>query len=135
MANADVESGKTKFIQSCGGCHTLADAGTKGVSGPNLDDAFRYPRNQGFKETQFYGVTKRWIEIAPQPPRPGSYPVAMPQNLVTGQDAVDVSAYVAKFAGIKPLSDVRELTPAVRGVPPKPGGGPATPADGGAEVP
>jgi mono/diheme cytochrome c family protein len=135
LSTADVEAGKTKFVQQCGGCHTMNDAGTKGVSGPNLDDAFRYPREQGFKETQFFGVVKRWIAISPQPPRPGSYPVAMPQNLVTGQDAVDVSAYVAKFAGIKPGSDVREITPAVKGTPPPPGDGPATPADGGAEVP
>lgn len=135
LATADTASGKTLFVQSCGGCHTLADAGTKGISGPNLDDAFRYPRNQGFEESQFYGVTKRWIEISPQPDKPGSYPVAMPQNLVTGQDAVNVSAYVAKFAGIKPDSQVREISPAVKGTPPAPGDGPATPADGGAQVP
>jgi len=135
MSTADVEAGKTKFVQQCGGCHTLQNAGTKGVSGPNLDDAFRYPREQGFEQTQFYGVVKRWIQIAPQPPKPGSYPVAMPQNLVTGQDAVNVAAYVAKFAGIKPDSAVREITPAVKGTPPPAGKGPATPADGGAEVP
>ena len=135
LSTADMEAGKTKFVQQCGGCHALADAGTKGVTGPNLDDAFRYPREQGFRETQFFGVVKRWIAISPQPPLPGSYPVAMPQNLVTGDDAVNVSAYVARFAGIKPDSDVRELTPAVKGTPPAPGKGPATPADGGAEVP
>ncbi|MBM3665636.1 MAG: hypothetical protein FJW92_07580, partial [Actinobacteria bacterium] len=59
LSTADVEAGKTKFVQQCGGCHVLNDAGTKGVSGPNLDDAFRYPREQGFKETQFFGVVKR----------------------------------------------------------------------------
>ena len=135
LSSGDAEAGKTKFVQQCGGCHTLADAGTKGVTGPNLDDALRYPREQGFKETQFFGVVKRWIAIAPQQPLPGSYPVAMPQNLVTGQEAIDVAAYVAKFAGIKPGSDVRAITPAVAGTPPAPGKGPATPADGGAEVP
>ena len=46
-----------------------------------------------------------------------------------------MSAYVAKFAGIKPGSNVREITPAVKDTPPPPGDGPATPADGGAEVP
>jgi mono/diheme cytochrome c family protein len=29
--------GKTIFKAKCGGCHTLADAGTKGTQGPNLD--------------------------------------------------------------------------------------------------
>jgi len=77
----------------------------------------------------------REFSASPQPDKPGSYPVAMPQNLVTGQDAIDVSAYVAKFAGMQPDSDVREISPAVKGTPPAPGDGPATPADGGAEVP
>lgn len=30
--------GKTIFTENCGGCHTLADAGTNGAVGPNLDD-------------------------------------------------------------------------------------------------
>jgi mono/diheme cytochrome c family protein len=30
--------GKTVFTESCGGCHTLADAGTNGAQGPNLDE-------------------------------------------------------------------------------------------------
>ena len=35
QANAQ---GKQVFTQSCGGCHTLKDAGTSGNVGPNLDD-------------------------------------------------------------------------------------------------
>ena len=31
--------GESIFIQNCGGCHTLAAAGTTGTVGPNLDDA------------------------------------------------------------------------------------------------
>jgi mono/diheme cytochrome c family protein len=133
--SADTAAGKTKFVGACGGCHTLADAGTKGVIGPNLDDAFRESRQNGFKDTQFFGVVKRWIEVAPQAPLPGSYPQAMPQNLVEGQDAVNVSAYVAKVAGANDESDVYPITPAVAGTLPPPGKGPATPADGGAEKP
>jgi mono/diheme cytochrome c family protein len=30
--------GKTIFTQNCGGCHVLANAGTAGTVGPNLDD-------------------------------------------------------------------------------------------------
>jgi mono/diheme cytochrome c family protein len=34
------QAGKAVFTSaSCGGCHTLADAGAKGAVGPNLDDA------------------------------------------------------------------------------------------------
>ena len=32
-------SGKQLFVKSCGGCHTLAEAGTAGTIGPNLDQA------------------------------------------------------------------------------------------------
>jgi cytochrome c6 len=33
----DSTKGKTIFTTSCGSCHTLADAGTNGTIGPNLD--------------------------------------------------------------------------------------------------
>jgi mono/diheme cytochrome c family protein len=37
----DAAAGKEVFLGSagCGSCHTLADAGTSGTIGPNLDDA------------------------------------------------------------------------------------------------
>jgi mono/diheme cytochrome c family protein len=37
----DPAAGKQVFLgpSACGGCHTLADAGTSGTVGPNLDDA------------------------------------------------------------------------------------------------
>ncbi len=39
-AEGDPAVGKEVFLGSsgCGGCHTLADAGTTGTVGPNLDD-------------------------------------------------------------------------------------------------
>jgi len=37
---AAVPSGKAVFASAgCGGCHTLAAAGSSGTTGPNLDDA------------------------------------------------------------------------------------------------
>jgi mono/diheme cytochrome c family protein len=40
-AEGDPVAGKEVFLgaSSCGGCHTLADAGTTGAVGPNLDDS------------------------------------------------------------------------------------------------
>ena len=38
-AGGDAAAGKVVFTANCGGCHTLADAGTSGAVGPNLDDA------------------------------------------------------------------------------------------------
>jgi cytochrome c oxidase subunit 2 len=38
--DTNAAAGKQVFTaQGCGGCHTLADAGTAGTTGPNLDDA------------------------------------------------------------------------------------------------
>lgn len=98
---AGIAAGKALFTGACGGCHVLADAGTQGRVGPNLDDAFRGPRLQGWKNTQFEGVVRKWIEISEAP---------MPQNIVVGQDAANVSAYVASVAGTSPESQVRSYT-------------------------
>jgi len=38
-AGGDRDNGKELFTQNCGSCHTLADAGTAGAVGPNLDDS------------------------------------------------------------------------------------------------
>ncbi len=65
---------------------------TKGVVGPNLDDAFAYDRQQGYKESTITQVVRDQIEIA------GG---RMPANLLTGTDAEDVAAYVAACAGIQ----------------------------------
>jgi len=77
---------------SCASCHTLKAAGAKGVVGPNLDDAFAYDRQQGYKESTITQVVRDQIEIA------GG---RMPANLLTGTDAEDVAAYVAACAGIQ----------------------------------
>lgn len=113
--NPDLEAGKASFVTSCGTCHTLADAGTAGNIGPNLDDAFRGSRQQGFQESTFEGVVQAWIE-QPQPP--------MPPNIVTGADAENVAAYVASVAGTSPDSEVRPPVPFVIR-PPVAGGEPA----------
>jgi mono/diheme cytochrome c family protein len=98
-ANAEgIAAGKALFTGACGGCHVLEDAGTEGRTGPNLDDAFRGARLQGWKNTQFEGVVRKWILIS-RPP--------MPQNIVVGEDAENVSAYVAAVAGTSPESVVR----------------------------
>lgn len=101
FSSADVANGKTMFA-GCGSCHTLADAGTTGAVGPNLDDSFRAARQAGMHSDQFAGVVHRWIKIA-QPP--------MPRNIVTGQDAIDVAAYVASVAGRSADSTVRKAPP------------------------
>jgi cbb3-type cytochrome c oxidase subunit III len=87
----DQSKGKDLFLKECGGCHTLADAGTGGKTGPNLDDAFKYDRQQGYPNSTIEQVVRDQIEIA------GG---RMPANLVTGDDADAVAAYVAAVAGV-----------------------------------
>jgi mono/diheme cytochrome c family protein len=113
--NPDLEAGRQSFVTSCGSCHTMAEAGTTGIIGPNLDDAFRGARQQGFQDSTIQGVVQAWIE-QPQPP--------MLPNIVTGADAENVAAYVASVAGTSPDSEVRPPVPFVTR-PPVPGGEPA----------
>jgi len=90
----DTSKGKDLFLAKCSGCHTLADAGSHGSQGPNLDDAFSASRRQGFKQVTIVQVVRDQIELAAPP---------MPQNLVKGTDADAVASYVAMVAG-KPVA-------------------------------
>jgi mono/diheme cytochrome c family protein len=96
--DADPERGRTLFIQKCGECHVLAEAGSAGVIGPNLDHAFAAARAIGNDSDTIEGVTKAQIEY----PREsnGNPRVSMPAKIVTGQDLDDVAAYVGKWAGV-----------------------------------
>lgn len=107
-ASGDATAGKQKFAV-CSSCHTLADFGPQMPEiGPNLDDAFRAARQSGMDEEQFAGLVQRWIKLA-QPP--------MNRDLVTGQDAKDVAAYIAAVAGTTPESAVRRAGPETPEVP------------------
>lgn len=99
----DLVRGKTLFIGkgTCGSCHTLARAGTQGTTGPNLDDAFADARASGMTDNTIKGVVRDQISHV----RRGS---VMPDNLVRGEDAIDVAAYVASVAS-KPGQDVGAL--------------------------
>ena len=60
--------------------------------GPNLDDAFRQDRADGYKSTSIQGLVDYWIRY------PNTQGV-MPAMLFKGQDAQDVAAYVGLVAG------------------------------------
>jgi plastocyanin len=68
----------------------LNRAGTKGVTGPNLDLAFRQSLADGFNRDTVEGVVAGQIDI----PQGGQ----MPADLVSGKDRKDVAAYVAEVA-------------------------------------
>jgi mono/diheme cytochrome c family protein len=104
-AGADVNHGRQLFSGAgqCAGCHTLAAAGSTATIGPNLDAAFAQARAEGFKESAILDIVHDQIKF------PGQYPTRqsnqdylqanMPANLVKGQDAIDVAAFVAANAG------------------------------------
>jgi mono/diheme cytochrome c family protein len=87
----DLTQGKALFTQKCGSCHQLARAGTQGQTGPSLDAAFRAALDKGLSRDTVEGIVHRQILH----PRRGS---VMPADLVTGQDAKDVAAYVSYAA-------------------------------------
>lgn len=87
----DLSNGKALFTQKCGSCHALDRAGTQGQTGPDLDAAFRTALADGMNRETVEGVVHKQILN----PRRNS---AMPADLVTGEDATDVAAYVAYAA-------------------------------------
>ena len=72
-------AGKELFANTCGGCHTLADAGTSGRTGPDLDEL--KPDAERVKAAIAEG------------------PGVMPENLYEGAEADQVAQYVADNAG------------------------------------
>jgi mono/diheme cytochrome c family protein len=100
----DVDRGRNLFIANCGTCHTLAQAGTSANIGPNLDAAFAQARADGMDSDTVEGVVSKQIAHPRIPNVPQDSPlytkVYMPPELVTGQDAQDVAAYVGGVAGV-----------------------------------
>jgi len=74
--------GKDLFSQSCGGCHTLGAAGTKGTVGPNLDQL------RPDAKTVLAAIRNG-----------GTGSGAMPAGIVTGRQAQHVADFVAATAG------------------------------------
>jgi mono/diheme cytochrome c family protein len=113
-AAADKENGRKVFQENCIGCHTLAAVGSQSTIGPNLDAAFAQARSEGFKESAILDIVHDQIKF------PGQYPIRdnnpdflkanMPANLVTGQDAIDVSAFVAANAGLQGFAEAQPVT-------------------------
>ena len=97
-------------------CHTLAAAGTSGTIGPNLDNAFAGDVEQGFPQSAIenvvldqirlgsgpiatYTTSQDFVQHCLPPHSTKCYSTPMPANIVKGQDAIDVAAYVASVAG------------------------------------
>jgi len=97
-STADPQHGRVLFVQKCGVCHAMAEAGTTAQIGPNLDDAFAAARSAGEGGETVEGIVEAQVEF----PRPSNAnPAAsMPADVVSGQDLEDVAAYVGMYAGV-----------------------------------
>jgi len=100
--NAQVENGAHLFQERCSGCHTINSAGAQG-SKPTND-------NGGGERTNGpnFNVRKENRDDILFAIRNGGFSGAiMPANIVVGQDADDIAAYLSKYAG-RGGSDVSE---------------------------
>lgn len=113
-AAADKENGRKLFTEKCAGCHALTAAGSQGTIGPNLDYSFAQARSEGFKESAILDIVHDQIKFAgqyPVKPNNSDYLKAnMPANVVTGQDAIDVSAFVAANAGLQGFAEAQVVS-------------------------
>lgn len=107
-------AGKEHFTQRCGTCHVLADAGTAGTIGPNLDNAFAQARADGMTSETFTQVVAGQIKFpitetstgaqgmpAVDETLPSCDDVEEGQFCVDDQDQAvsDVAVYVGSVAG------------------------------------
>jgi mono/diheme cytochrome c family protein len=87
--------GAVLFEQRCSGCHTLSYAATHG-SAANVRTA-EYNNGPNFDQRCERPVTRVLYAIV----NGGFSGAIMPQNVVVGQDAIDVAKFVATYSGRK----------------------------------
>src|ERR1700722_12187481 len=94
-SNPQLYHGAVLFSQRCSGCHTLYAAGTHG-SAPNIRTA------QANSGPNFNVRCERPIDRVLYAIENGGFSGAyMPQNIVVGQDAIDVAKFVATYSGLQ----------------------------------
>ena len=92
---ASDDEAKELFAGTCGYCHTLAAAGSDGVVGPDLDEIL--PSSGTNSAELFEGSYSRVFTAITCGVPPGGG--RMPSNILIGQVAEDVAAFVAAYAG------------------------------------
>jgi mono/diheme cytochrome c family protein len=83
---ASEREAKELFATNCGACHTLAKAGTDGVTGPNLDRLLGNAEADA-NEQRTLAAVENGINGR------------MPKGILTGDQAEEVSAFVGEVAG------------------------------------
>ena len=123
VTTGDTSQGKALFVKNCGSCHMMADAGTQGTVGPNLDDAFASDKKQGFSLQTIKDVVRGQIAYPEKP---------MPADLVQGQDASDIAVYIATCSANPQCGVTAAGTPPAAGTTTSPAPSGTTTTAGGA---
>jgi mono/diheme cytochrome c family protein len=89
-----LQQGKDLFVTNCGACHTLAEAGTDGIIGPNLDQLLAPPS----------ATAPSPATIKPRVLNAINNGIAgrMPKGVISGQQADEVASFVSQVAGQSP---------------------------------
>jgi mono/diheme cytochrome c family protein len=124
-------AGRQLFLDAgCGACHTLADAGTAGNIGPNLDDAFAQARADGMTSDTFSQVVAGQIRYPIQDP--STEQTGMPgvnETLPRCEDVAEEGAFCVEEQD-QAVEDIAAYVGAVAGT----GAPPPPPGDGGGEA-
>jgi cytochrome c6 len=126
-------AGRQLFLDStCGNCHVLADAGTRGTIGPNLDDAFAQARADGMTTETFTQVVANQIKFPIEMTSTGSAGMPGPDETLPLCEDVEEGAFCVEDRQ-RAIKDISVYVGAVAGTgrtpPPE---GPAEPGAPGA---
>jgi mono/diheme cytochrome c family protein len=91
---SNLDEGKDLFVTNCGACHTLAEAGTDGVIGPDLDELLAPPSATAPDPTTIKPRVLSAIE--------NGVGGRMPKGVLSGQQADEVANFVSQVAGQGP---------------------------------
>jgi mono/diheme cytochrome c family protein len=91
---SSLQEGKDLFVTNCGACHTLAEAGTDGVIGPNLDELLAPPSASAPDPATIKPRVLSAIN--------NGVGGRMPKGVLSGQQADEVANFVAQVAGTGP---------------------------------
>ena len=85
-------AGASTFQQRCGGCHTLAAAGTQGST--------TSPNDREFVDGPNFNTRKEELDQVLYAIRNGGFASSpMPQDIVVGEQAEQVARFVSEYAG------------------------------------
>jgi mono/diheme cytochrome c family protein len=120
--SANVRRGAVLFAERCQGCHTFDAAGSQGGT--------THVHDRELTDGPNFNVRRETVDSVLYAIRNGGFSGAiMPENIAVGQDAADIAAFVAKYAGgPRRGSDITpESQPAAEGASAGGGGGAGAP--------